>query len=365
MITKQEAIARLGELKDKLIAMQRFQWWFKLLLLSPGIAWFAEFNLSKYIPNSIRPVVDTTTLPYLESQLLYGYNLLHWPRNVLEDHSQYNGLVSFLDLLAGFVYVIHFAFAFIFAFLMYLYYRKKVDPNGKPYMTPWAFLWIWGLVNFTAVTVQLIWATAPPWYVEIYGTKPPSYGMKGDPAGLTNADHVLHFPLFKTIYGNSPIVFGSFPSLHGAWPIMITLFTPPGKGYKIAGTIYASLVWWAAMYLNHHYLTDLLGGLFFVIVNYMGGMVALNYFVIYFKDRIYGPAAAKLRFTDEATVPLDLVIVHHDEEEEKDNGSLKLKKIVSRDDAAISNNSSNTLIPIDEPISFKVQNDFKANEKHL
>jgi len=339
--------------------IQRFSWWFKLLLLSPGLAWFAEFNLSAYIPNSIRPVVDTTTLPYLESRLLYGYTLLHWPRNVLEDDPNYDGLVSFFDLLSGFVYIIHFCFVWFFGLGIYFYYRKKVDQNGKPFINPWAFFWCWGLINFTAVTVQLCWPTAPPWYVELYGTKPPSYSMGGDPAGLVNADAILRIKLFQTLYGRSPIVFGSFPSLHGAWPIIITIFTPPGKLFKVAGIFYASLVWWAALYLNHHYLTDLIGGLFFVIACYMGGMVALHCFVFYFKERIYGKATLKnVRFDESPT--LELVVVVEDDDINSPR-TPKLKKTPSRDD--------NSYVPLLDEASLKASekfgDSFKMNEKHL
>jgi len=69
---------------------------------------------------------------------------------------------------------------------------------------------------------------------------------------------------------------------------MITLFTPSRKIFKVFGSVYATLVWWAAMYLNHHYLVDLLGGLFYVVVCYMVGVVFIQFFVLKFKDKIYG-----------------------------------------------------------------------------
>jgi len=213
-------------------------------------------------------------------------------------------------------------------------------------------------MNFVSVTIQLIWPTAPPWYLELYGTKPPSYTMGGDPAGLANADIILGFKLFGRVYGNSPVVFGSFPSLHGAWPIMITLFTPSGKVYKIIGVIYASLVWWAAMYLNHHYLTDLLGGLFIVLLCYLGGVMSIQYMVSHFKDRIYGKAAAKgiLRYNAEQA-DLELIVV----QDEVLRSPIKLKKIPSRDDTVSmplldEASFTNVKLPLDT---------FKLNEKHL
>jgi len=278
----------LGLIKDKIVYFQRFSIWFKLLLLIPVIGWLFAFNVSKYVPGSIRPHIDTTTLPYLEDRILLGYSLQHWPRNLIQDETSWKGLVYFLDFLSAFVYVIHFMCVWIFAAGIYLYYRKKIDENGKPLLNPWTFFWCWGLLNFFAVLTQLCWPTTPPWYLELHGATPPSYSMEGDPAGLENVDNLLQVPLFGSIYGSSPIVFGSFPSLHGAWPIMITLFTPSRKIFKVFGSIYATLVWWAAMYLNHHYLVDLLGGLFYTVVCYMVGVVFIQFFVLKFKDKIYG-----------------------------------------------------------------------------
>jgi len=256
------------------------------LLLLPGILWFALFNLYAYVPYSNRPKIDITTLPELESRLLFGNSLQFWPRNHIIDKA--DALVDFLDLLSAFVYVIHFLFVWIFAILLYLYYRKKRDAHGHPIVNPWTFFWCWGFLNFYAVVTQLCWPTAPPWYLETYGNQQPSYNISGDPAGLDNADTLLHVPLFESVYGNSPIVFGSFPSLHGAWPIMITIFMPGYRALKAVGVLYAVLVWWAAMYLNHHYLVDLIGGAIYVAFSYSFGMLTIRFLFSKFHDNMYG-----------------------------------------------------------------------------
>jgi len=329
-ITKEELILHVRTAKEKILQFQRFSLLFKLVLLAPALGWFAAFNLSKYIPADIRPKIDTTTLPYLEGRVLFGYSLQHWPRNLLEGEDRYVPLIYFLDLLSAFVYVIHFCFVWFFAIGIYVYYRKRTDQNGKPIINPWTFFWCWGWLNFLSVMTQLCWPTSPPWYNEMYGNKPPNYGMHGDPAGLENADQILHIPLFGSLYGQSPIVFGSFPSLHGAWPIMITIFTPTRKIFKVLGTVYASLVWWAAMYLNHHYLTDLLGGLLMVIVCYMGGMLLLRAILDKLQDRIYsrgGLAIVRINSQDKLQ-DLELVMVETHDEDEIENPTVDLDEIV-------------------------------------
>jgi len=155
---------------------------------------------------------------------------------------------------------------------------------------PYTFLWCFGFLNIFAVGTQLVWPTAPPWYVGTYGDRPANYSMPGEPAGLKNADDFLQYPLFRNLYGHSPIVFGSFPSLHGAWPILITIFAPSIRSLKIIGTSYVVLVWWAALYLNHHFMVDLVGGALYVLVSYYIGAWTLKAFKRLLRDKMLSPS---------------------------------------------------------------------------
>jgi membrane-associated phospholipid phosphatase len=224
-------------------------------------------------------------LPTIESVLLFGYSLQSWPRSVVSQDNQI--FLNLLDLLAAFAYLIHFAFAWIFALGLYLYNRRRRTPSGYPVAEPWTFLFTFGILNAIAVITQISWPTAPPWYVEQYGVDlEANYDMKGDEAGLQRVDQLIQFELFKRLYGQSPIVFGSFPSLHAAWPICITLFAPNYPILKFVGFLYTALVWWAAMYLNHHYLVDLIGGAVFTFFSYFAGTQAVELMMKCLKHRI-------------------------------------------------------------------------------
>jgi membrane-associated phospholipid phosphatase len=248
------------------------------------------FQFSKYIPYNQRPTIDVTTLPKLESLLLLGASLQHFPRNLIPEEEQFKDLLTFLDMTAAFAYLIHFVVTWIFAVFLFLYYRKKTTTLGYPVIQPYTFLWCFGILNVFAVGTQLAWPTAPPWYVETYGDTPANYTMPGEPAGLVHADAFLQYPLFRNLYGHSPIVFGSFPSLHGAWPIVITIFAPSIRSLKIIGTSYVILVWWAALYLNHHFLVDLVGGGLYVAVSYYIGSWTLKALKKLFRDKMLSPS---------------------------------------------------------------------------
>lgn len=270
---------------DKFTKHTRFALWFKMLVILPFAVWLMMFNFYVQIPVELRPKIDVRTLPALENYILGGYSLVTWPRTVLSDD---NPILLLLDFLAAFVYLIHFAFAWVFALFLYAYSRNRKTPEGHPVVEPWTFLLTMGILNMIAVATQISWPTAPPWYVNQYGEfQEANYEISGDAAGLTRVDQMIHFGLFKRLYGQSPIVFGSFPSLHAAWPIVISIFSPKHVAVKTVGYFYVATVWWAAVYLEHHYFVDLIGGAVFTAFSYMVATHTINGLVKRYKHQIY------------------------------------------------------------------------------
>ena len=72
---------------------------------------------------------------------------------------------------------------------------------------------------------------------------------------------------YENMFLNSPVVFGSFPSLHIGWPSTTALFvyyeTTLHIGLRIASVAYVAYVALAVMYLQHHYFVDVFGGVFY------------------------------------------------------------------------------------------------------
>jgi len=125
-----------------------------------------------------------------------------------------------------------------------------------------SFCRAFGWMNLLAVATQIALPTAPPWFHDAYVHTPqtqlPSYNQKGHPAGLMRVDTVLESKIFDNTYSKSPVVYGAFPSMHCGWPFIFTLYYTGNWQIVIYG--YAILLAWSAMYLKHHYLTDVLGG---------------------------------------------------------------------------------------------------------
>jgi PAP2 superfamily len=85
--------------------------------------------------------------------------------------------------------------------------------------------------------------------------------MNGSPGGLIRIDTLFGLNLYTSSFSASPIVFGAFPSLHAGWATLHALYLhhllPQAR---VALCAYVMWVWWATMYLTHHYFVDLIGG---------------------------------------------------------------------------------------------------------
>eukprot|EP00736_Rhodelphis_marinus_P006996 Rmarinus@m.4151 len=208
-----------------------------LIKCTPVILWWLLFNFSAYTPVEARPDIDVRTLPHIESW--YSF-----PHRFFSSHHH-----PVLDVLAVIPYTIHCILPTLFTIYLIVYYERR---------DVLSYIYAFGLMSFAAVLTEYLLPTAPPWYFDYYHHKEATYGMTGHPgSAMLRVDELLGRPLYRSIYKKSPLVFGSFPSLHAAWPFQIALFRP---GLPAIAWLYVLWVWWAALYLQHHYLIDILGG---------------------------------------------------------------------------------------------------------
>ncbi|KAK9765022.1 Phosphatidylinositol:ceramide phosphoinositol transferase (IPC synthase) [Basidiobolus ranarum] len=225
----------------------------------PVLAWLSLFTSCGDIPISLRPGINVTFLPKAEV-FLFGGNL----SDKLASNTS-----NWKDILAWIVYgVLHFINGFIAVPLMYFLGPKGTLPK---------FVRAYGYMNLAGVATQLLIPTASPWYLYLYGLQPANYAIHGEPGGLARIDQILNVNLYGNTFGNSPLVFGAFPSLHSGCAVMINLFLGHLKPYLIPlNILYIVWIWWACLYFRHHYLIDLMGGFIY----------AFTCFIIVYKGRI-------------------------------------------------------------------------------
>ncbi|CAH0019139.1 unnamed protein product [Clonostachys rhizophaga] len=209
----------------------------------PIWVWLVYFFCSRFIPYDYRPHIWVRVLPALEN-VLYGANL----SNILSAHQH-----AVLDILAWIPYgLIHFGAPVFTSLVMFIF--------AAPGSTP-VFARTFGWMSVLGVTIQLVFPCTPPWYENERGLVPAQYGMPGSPAGLARVDAIFGIDLYTTNFSSAPVPFGAFPSLHAANAVLVALFlTHCFPQFRTALIIYAGWVWWATMYLSHHYAVDLVAG---------------------------------------------------------------------------------------------------------
>ncbi|KAL2752136.1 hypothetical protein ACRALDRAFT_1083692 [Sodiomyces alcalophilus JCM 7366] len=201
------------------------------------------FFCSRFIDAKYRPHIWVRVLPALEN-VLYGANL----SNILSARTH-----PVLDIIAWIPYGLgHFAAPAICSVFIFFFAAPKSLP---------VFAKAFGWLSALGVTMQIILPCTPPWYENEHGLAPAAYGMQGSPAGLARVDAILGLDLYTTNFTTAPLPFGAFPSLHAADAVLEALFMAFFfPRFRALFATYVVWVWWATMYLNHHYAIDLVGG---------------------------------------------------------------------------------------------------------
>lgn len=230
----------------------------------PILSWVMAFFSSRFIPVAYRPPISVSLLPTLES-VLYGANI----SDILTRYTH-----PVLDIIAWLPYgVLHFTLPFVVSAFIWLFRPKEA-------LHFWATAF--GYMNLIGVLIQIALPCAPPWYELIYGLTPATYAVRGSAGGLMRIDHLLGGSGYQTTFAGAPVVFGAFPSLHAGMATIEALtwshFFPWLRPYAWA---YAAVLYWATMYLTHHYLIDVV----------CGACLATACFYLWLPDELCGPNA--------------------------------------------------------------------------
>jgi len=146
-----------------------------------------------------------------------------------------------LDYLGYLVYSLHFIAPTVFAFILWKYRREDY----------WKYGLAFAICTYSALVTFLIYPVAPPWF-----------GVKATRI-LFQVDNNLSVPIYRTIFDLiQPNPFAAFPSLHSAYPWLISLCALKiWKKKALLILLYPVLVWFSAVYLGEHYVVDVVGGI--------------------------------------------------------------------------------------------------------
>src|SRR5438105_12605786 len=160
-----------------------------------------------------------------------------------------------LDLACGFAYLVFVGEYLAVALL--LFFQRRSDMLRTFAL---AFL----VVNLLGFATYFIFPVAPPWYVTEYGLGPARLDVHPAAAAASRFDRLLGTHFFDEIYGRGIDVYGAYPSLHVAYPLLAVWATFRARELRWArgpAIAFFLLMCLSAVYLQHHYVVDVLLGI--------------------------------------------------------------------------------------------------------
>lgn len=158
-----------------------------------------------------------------------------------------------LDLFAAVPYGTFIGAAFLFS--IYLY---RIDFDAmRRFTTAFFFMNVLGFLTYH------LYPAAPPWYFHQHGCVADLMARASEGPNLARVDQMLGFSYFGGFYGRSNDVFGAVPSLHVAYPLLIVLegYRHFGRFLRVASILFFLSMCFAAVYLDHHWVVDVLVGI--------------------------------------------------------------------------------------------------------
>ena len=224
------------------------------LAFVPAIFYLIFFNFFSFWQRILGvPTKPWIHLPSVEYKI-FGCN----PHQIFARYTS-----PLFDAIAALPYLVHFFLVLMYP--PYCYLNRKRLGSLEPALRS---LWCGGIVCSVSVLTQLFLPTAPPWFNEsaVYDAEGKLLYSAFNEAGFQRLDAYYGYYLFHEMYSKSPITYGSFPSLHVAFPTVI-LMNGSWISWKF-GLIHVCLISWAALYSHHHYLVDVIGGILLTFFTY-------------------------------------------------------------------------------------------------
>ncbi|MEN9722391.1 MAG: hypothetical protein RJB38_377 [Pseudomonadota bacterium] len=231
-------------------------------LLLPAILTVILYDSMRHYSHLIRSSVIHVQEPYRFDQFFFGIPTASGkltPNEWLQNHTHW-----FLDLITGFFYL-----TFVGIFLSIgLYFRfalpsinvnpslNRVQIQSRAQSMFWAFFWL----NMLGYSTYHWYPAAPPWYASQYGLGPADLSVAPSAAGCLRFDSLLGTHFFTEMYRRSADVFGAIPSLHVAYPLLSLLYAIELGSLRVFAAFFYAIMCFSAVYLNHHYILDLLWG---------------------------------------------------------------------------------------------------------
>ena len=229
-------------------------------IVFPFLLYAVVYDSMRYYADYIRSPVIHLREPYDFDHRFFGIRTpagVLTPNEWMQLHTN-----AVLDFFCGLAYT-PFCFIGESALLaLYLFYRCSERRAER-------FVWVFVIANFVGFSIYYIYPAAPPWYIAARGFAL-DMSVRASAAGALRFDALVGLPIMATFYGKSADVFGAIPSLHVVYPFLALVYGFQLPRFRIAALLYWLLVCFSAIYLDHHYVLDIIIGLSLALA-VMGG----------------------------------------------------------------------------------------------
>jgi len=230
----------------------------------PFVFFWIGYDMMRGVADSVRGTIHAVQ-PYRWELALFG-DIPPFLLQSLRESGELGGWQKVIDLLAANFYTAHFALPLLLGWVFWH------TTNDRPMF--YKFVYTLTVLDVLALLTFMIYPAAPPWYVYNYGFAPPetNAGFWAISAGnLVDVDRLLGVKFFTTLWDSfNANHFAAIPSLHGAYPIVLSWFAWKKFRWNLwLLSLYPAAVWFSAVYLNHHYVIDLIIGGLYVIAAYL------------------------------------------------------------------------------------------------
>ncbi len=217
-------------------------WWpFILFWMSYDVMRVFGENLMRRV--SVAPPWRWESALFLSPEgVIWPFYFTHW----IEKH----GAAPAAQVLIGYCNLIYLSQLLVVPLATLLIWHRGSDLLFR------RLLWSFAVLHVLTLCIYVGYPAAPPWWVYENGfiQPTPQHSMPvGFPAGST----------LSGLFHLSPNRFAAIPSLHGAYPLLLTLVLAlhgARTRWILASGLYAISMWFACVFLNQHYIVDLLIG---------------------------------------------------------------------------------------------------------
>ena len=217
-------------------------WW-------PIILWWVAYDGQRWVEPWLLGRVDVQSPFRWESDLFLGPEGKIWPFHFTDLSAEGAGSIG-LKIVRAFCSSVYLTHIWGVPALMILLWVQRREGLFR------RMVWTFTAIHILTISLWLLYPAAPPWWVYENGFRLPT---------LTHSFPASdgHSETLEVLFQLSANRFAAVPSLHGAYPVLLTIVLAAegaAAGYLILAGAYLGAMWFACVYLNQHYLVDLILG---------------------------------------------------------------------------------------------------------